>query len=301
MTVALGAAVVLGGGLALVGSHTSRAATVRAEVSPLAPSMPAAAPSAESDPGAISGAVLEALPVAKYTYLRLSTAAGEVWAAVPSANVAVGTRVEIANATRMGDFKSSTLNRTFKEIYFGTLGVGTLAAVPSSNKFSPADVLAQDEQDLPAGHPDIGSAAAPGPVNDSDPLPPGHPDLSAAAGPHGGALPSPAASSDLPLEPIAKARGANARSIAELAGLRQTLAGQRVRIRGQVTKVTPNVQGHTFFHLRDAQATDLVATTNGEPTRGQIATFEGTLRADVDIGIGYSYPVLLENATLVAE
>ncbi len=35
------------------------------------------------------------------------------------------------------------------------------------------------------------------------------------------------------------------------------------------------------------------------PQRGQVAIFEGTLRADDDIGIGYKYPVLLEDATVI--
>jgi len=78
-----------------------------------------------------------------------------------------------------------------------------------------------------------------------------------------------------------------------------------VRVRGQVTKVTPDVQGRAFFHLRDTEtssqgpATDLVVTSVATPERGQVATFEGILRADDDIGIGFKYPVLLENATVV--
>ena len=309
MTAALGAAVVLGGALALVNSHAAHATSVRPEV--LEPRaavqpQPAAAP-VEDTSAALSGAVQETLAVSKYTYLRLSTATGEVWAAVPAATVAVGSQVAIANATRMADFKSSTLNRTFKEIYFGTLSTPS-APTAAGHKFSPADVLDQDEQELPAGHPDIGASGGPGPVNDSDPLPPGHPDLNGAPAIAPGNAPSPhgapAAAVALAADPIAPARGDNAHVISELNG---KLAGHRVRIRGQVTKVTPGIQGHTFFHLRDGNpggpgpATDLAVTSSLEPQRGQVATFEGVLRANVDIGIGYSYPLLLENATLVAE
>lgn len=305
MTAALAAAVIAGGALALFNSHSARATTVRAEAAQPAPE-PASqtqAPAGDNGPG-LSGAVLETLPVSNYTYLRLSTSAGEVWAAVPSANVAVGSQVAIANATRMDDFKSSTLKRTFKEIYFGTLAPS--GAGSAERPFSPADILDEDEQALPAGHPDVANGSAPGPVNDSDPLPAGHPALNGAA-PHGGATPAASGFPDLPAEPIAAARGRNAHVIVELGAQRHELAGQRVRVRGQVTKVTPNVQGHTFFHLRDrnpkaaAQPTDLVVTSTFEPSRGQVATFEGILRADVDIGIGYSFPVLLENATVVPE
>jgi hypothetical protein len=48
-------------------------------------------------------------------------------------------------------------------------------------------------------------------------------------------------------------------------------------------------------------ASDLLVTSNATPERGQVATFEGTLRADADVGIGVTYPILLENALLIAE
>jgi hypothetical protein len=71
--------------------------------------------------------------------------------------------------------------------------------------------------------------------------------------------------------------------------------------------VTAGVQGRTFFHLRDGKpsdpgpASDLLVTSSSTPERGQVATFEGTLRADADVGIGVTYPILLENALLIAE
>ena len=305
MTAALGGAILLGGGLAFFNSHAPQATPVRAEAAEPTPREELAEPVVKDSSAALSGTVLETLAASKYTYLRLSTASdGQVWAAVPSSSVAVGTRVSIAGAARMVDFKSDTLKRTFKEIYFGTLAAN--APTTDAHPFSPADVLDDDEQELPEGHPAVGASAPLGPVNDSDPLPPGHPDLNSGA-PHGAASPANSAVAELPTAPIAKARGQNAHVIAELDTVRHALAGQRIRVRGQVSKVTPNVQGHTFFHLRDGsslrpgQVTDLIVTSSLEPSPGQIATFEGTLRADVDVGIGYAYPVLLENATLVAE
>jgi hypothetical protein len=48
-------------------------------------------------------------------------------------------------------------------------------------------------------------------------------------------------------------------------------------------------------------AADLVATAVVAPQRAEVAIFEGTLRMDVDVGIGYKYPVLLEDATIVGQ
>ncbi len=327
MTLVLGGAVAAAVAFALATSHTSRGADLRSEAPLLAaaaPTEPANSPPATDDT-ALNGDVLETLPVSKYTYLRLRTSTGEVWAAVPSAPIAVGSHVAIENATRMDDFKSTTLKRTFQVIYFGTLGA-RLAAT-TEQKFSVTDVPGlDDEQPLPSDHPALGAAGTLGPVSDSDPLPPGHPNIGAtaapglavgdsdalpvghpetgAAAPHGGAA-DPSADTALPVVPVEPARGLNARDINQLGAQRLKLAGQRVRVRGQVMKVTPDVNGRAFFHLRDssggAKPTDLVVTAVVPPKRGQVATFEGTLRTDVDVGIGYKYPVLLEDATVQEE
>jgi hypothetical protein len=305
MTAVLAIAVAAGAGFAFFNAHAAPATTVRPEIPSNGSETRAAPPRAEQPSVSLSGSVLETIAASSYTYLRLATDNGEIWAAVPSTSVAVGTKVTLENTTKMTAFKSSTLKRTFDVIYFGTLANG--APKPEARRFSPADALAaadDDEQDLPPGHPDVsGSPLAA--VGSPDTLPAGHPSVDGAAvSPHGSAPSS--AGSALPELTVAPARGNNARVIAQLSLQRAQLNGQTVRVRGQVTKVTPGVQGHTFFHLRDGKpgdqpASDLVVTSNTTPDRGQVATFEGTLRTDVDLGIGYSYPILLENAVLVAE
>jgi hypothetical protein len=316
MTLVLGGAVVAAIALSVYSSGATHSTPLRSEdpapVATRATEQAAAAdPTPAADDTALNGDVLEALPVSKYTYLRLHTAEGEVWAAVPSATIAVGAHVAIANATRMDDFKSTTLKKTFKAIYFGTLAAAPAADAPA--KFSVADVPPlDDDSTLPPGHPEIGNAAPLGSVADSDPLPPGHPDIAAnsapgladGVSPHGAADGPPLP--DLRIEP---ARGNNAYVISALSAQRQKLAGQRVRVRAEVTKVTPDVNGRAFFHLRDGnaavsdtgQAPDLVATAVVPPRRGEVAIFEGTLRLDVDVGIGYKYPILLEAVTIVGQ
>jgi hypothetical protein len=304
MTAVLGIAVAAGAGSALFNAHAAPATALRPELPAREAAASPSPTAAEGESTALSGSVLETIAASSYTYLRLATANGEIWTAVPSTSLAVGTRVTVENATKMTAFKSATLKKTFDVIYFGTLaGEGTKAP---AERFSPADALdSDDEQDLPPGHPDIGSSA-PGPIGNSDALPSGHPSIDgASASPHGAAPSSSAL--PLPAVDVAPASGSNARTIAQLASEGAALAGQKIRVRGQVTKVTPGVQGHTFFHLRDGKskagegASDLAVTSNSTPERGQVAIFEGTLRTQVDLGIGYSYPLLLENAAIVAE
>ena len=69
----------------------------------------------------LKGKVLEKLEASRYTYLRLATESGEVWAAVLQSDVNVGEDVAVVNPMPMDGFKSDALNRTFDHIVFGTL------------------------------------------------------------------------------------------------------------------------------------------------------------------------------------
>jgi hypothetical protein len=72
--------------------------------------------------GSIGGGVVqERVNGGGYTYTRLATAGGEIWAAGPQSEVEVGDVVSLAGATPMESFPSKTLNRTFDLLYF--LGV----------------------------------------------------------------------------------------------------------------------------------------------------------------------------------
>lgn len=75
----------------------------------------------------VKGEVVETRNVEGFTYLRLKTQTGETWAVVGQAPVRKGDQVTIKDAMLNHDFRSRTLNKTFKTIYFGTL-VGAPAA-----------------------------------------------------------------------------------------------------------------------------------------------------------------------------
>jgi hypothetical protein len=162
--------------------------------------------------------------------------------------------------------------------------------------------------DLPPGHPNIA-----GMDDQSGQLPPGHPSLNGTGNTMGGmptghpsVMGAPAASVDeAKLRAVTPARGKDAHRIAEIFAERQHLAGQKVRVRGLVVKVTPDIRGMTYLHLQDGTGNakthdnDLTVTTQAVPKIGDTLTFEGTLGIDVDVGIGYRYPALLENAVSV--
>ena len=66
-----------------------------------------------------SGVVRSAANAAGYTYLELETDAGEiVWLATPETEMKEGSRVSWQGGSKMTDFKSNSLDKTFAEIFF---------------------------------------------------------------------------------------------------------------------------------------------------------------------------------------
>jgi hypothetical protein len=212
----------------------------------------------------LKGEVLEVHDVAAYTYLRLKTATGETWAAVNKSPVNTGSQVTIFDPTEMQDFESKSLNRTFPTIVFGTLGV---EAGPATT----------------AGSTD---PAAPGAGTDLNQI-------------HG----SLAKTADVKSVKVAKAEGANARTVAEINADRLTLKDQPVTVRAQVVKVTTGVMGTNWVHLRDGSGSasdnsdDVLVTSKDEPKIGVIVVARGVVKTDVNLGSGYAYKVLVENAS----
>ena len=97
------------------------ATLILASVVGMAQAAPAAAPMQPGPAASLSGEVLEVRNVDAYSYLRLKTASGEIWAAVPTAMVAKGAKVTIERPMMMENFESKTLKKTFDRIAFGTI------------------------------------------------------------------------------------------------------------------------------------------------------------------------------------
>ncbi len=115
--------------------HAGMAAAPREGVPGSKPS--AMAPAAPGD--GLTGKVLERLDASPYCYLRLKTAKGDVWAAVPEAKVEKGKTVTVVNPMLMTGFESKTLQRTFAEVYFGTLSSqgDSAPSAPAQGKANP--------------------------------------------------------------------------------------------------------------------------------------------------------------------
>jgi hypothetical protein len=195
----------------------------------------------------LTGEVVESRDVQGYTYLRIKTASGETWAAVPTSVVKVGSQVGIANPVTMQNFESKTLNKRFDKIVFGQI----------------VDPLAK---------PAAPASAAP---------------ASASA-----------------ITKVTKAVGPDAKTVAEVVTGKAGLKDKTVLVHGQVVKASTGILGKNWLHLRDGSGSaaagthDVLVTTLDNAAVGDIVNARGKVRTDVDLGSGYAYAVLIEDASL---
>lgn len=103
---------------------------------------------------------------------------------------------------------------------------------------------------------------------------------------------------------VARANGTNSRTVAEVMTKGAELKDQTVLVRGKVVKFNPEIMGKNWVHLRDGSGSvtdntnDVLVTTMNQAKIGDVVTAKGTVRTNKDFGAGYSYKVLIEEATL---
>jgi hypothetical protein len=206
-------------------------------------------------PTTLKGEVLETQNVDIYTYLRLKTKDGEIWAAVPTTTVKKGAEVTIGNSMVMRNFESKTLKKTFDKIVFGQI---------------------------------VDPNAAPA--------------MPATPSPHGATAPAAPAAAAVPK--VAKAMGPDAKTVAEVVKGKATLKDKTVLVRGQVVKVNLGIMGKNWVHLQDGSGSaadgtnDILVTTKDVAAIGDVVQAKGTVRTDVNVGPGYAYAVLIEDAAV---
>lgn len=227
-------------------------------------------PASGTDLGPVTGTVLETMDAAGYTYMRLKTSNGEIWAAVQKATVKKGSEVTIVNATPMDGFESKTLKRKFDRILFGNLSAGTSVAT-SPSAFAPGHASSMGKQAT------IKEQHA------------------------GGANASP----DVDKIKVKKAEGADGKTVAEIYAYKASLKDAPVSVRGKVVKYNPGIMGKNWIHLRDGSGSpekkdnDITVTTLDTVAVGDVVLVRGKLHLDRDFGSGYSYPVIIEDGKVV--
>lgn len=219
-----------------------------------------------------SGTVKQTMDGGGYTYVLLTTGSGEVWVAGPQTKVSKGQKLTTGEGMLMAGFQSKALKRTFDQIYFvNSLGAAGPAAKGAGMGANP-------------------HAGGPG----------------SASNPHAG---MPLAGQKAPGLSVSKPKAGSLKkathTVEQLFFQPKLLAGKTVEVRGVVTKYNEGIMGSNWIHLMDGTGQsgkdDLVVTTTQKVKVGDRITAKGKLGTDRDLGSGYFFPVLLENATVKVE
>jgi len=216
----------------------------------------------QTDAPGFSGVVKETMNTAGYTYALIDTGTAQVWAVAPEAVIKLGDTVSVYGIMPMKNYQSKTLHRTFDLVYFA------------------GSILRKGEK--PAVAPATGSAIP---------------------SPHAANAGAPVAMAKMDFSKIKKP--VMGKTIAEIYAEKDNLAGKKVVCAAKVVKSFYGIMGKNWLHVQDGTGAggtnDLTVTTDAAIAVGKTVLVEGVLEKDRDIGAGYKYAVIIENANVTAE
>jgi hypothetical protein len=193
------------------------------------------------------------------SYVYLRLEEPDRWIATTPLEVSEGDQVEYAGGMEMRDFRSKALDRSFESIWF----------------VQNVSVTGRDLEKLHQGVEESRGSAPP--------------------------IPKPATVAAPSTGEFEKLEGGL--TIAEIQADPAALSERAVSLRARVIKVNENIMGKNWITLQDgtgaAPNDKLLATSQEKATLGETVTVQGVVRTDVDLGSGYRYDVLLEEATFI--
>ncbi|MCM0084278.1 DNA-binding protein [Geomonas sp. Red32] len=226
----------------------------------------------------ISGKVLETMNGGGYTYLLIANGKEKLWVAAPEMKATVGQQLTLVPGYTINHFTSKALHRTFDRIVFSAGPANTRVKLPEA-----AVKMAHEKAAANAPAP----AAAP---------------AKAQATPTAKQENNSSKVAAVKVGRVAKAKGANAYTVAELYAKKAKLDKKQVVVRGKVVKVAEHIMKHTWIHIQDGSGSkakknyDLTATIKGTAKEGETVTVKGILSQNVDFGSGYKYDLLIQDA-----
>lgn len=217
-----------------------------------------------------AGTVIYTKNAENYTYIRLKEADKKIWLATSPIQVSVGDPIEYVGGDVMKKFESKAMNKTFDEIRFVT----RIRVVNN-------DPLPDNKAMASIPHPKSGTKE--------------DPKESAVDAPKN----SPVAPTPKKGEII---KTGKEKTIEEIFSGREQLKDRPVTLRGKVIKVSRNILKKNWITLADGtgMAPDdrIVAVTTDLVTLGDVATVTGILKTNVNLGAGYKYKVLIDDAEI---
>lgn len=226
----------------------------------LAASFLAFSPLASAQSGNVNGEVLEIQNVEGYSYLRLKTAEGETWAAVPTADVKKGAKVTLTNVMVMQNFESKALKRKFDKVLFASID-GAKGGAPAPSQGNPHAAMPAPGAAAPAAKPIVVDKVAKATAADA--------------------------------KTVAEiATGAKA-----LKDKPVTVRGRVVKVNtGILGKNWLHLQDGTGTASNGSN--DVIVTTTAMAAVGDVVTASGTVRTNVTVGQGYAFDVMVEDAKI---
>ena len=164
-----------------------------------------------------------------------------------------------------------------------SFGCGQEAA--STGDPAPEPTAPETRSTLPPGHPE---AAVP---ETRTTLPPGHPPP---------AVPDEGSFDFSDLRPAE-----DGVTVAGLFDRKAELDGREIVLRAKVVKFNAGILGANWLHVRDGTgeegSNDLTVTTDASVAVGETVLIRGMLGVDRDIGSGYFFPIIVEDARVTVE
>jgi len=231
-----------------------------------------------------TGKVAETMNGGGYTYILLEKGDQKTWAATLETPVKVGEDITLPSGTMMLNFHSKTLNRDFDKIIFAS---GIAGKTPVGSSATPPAAT--------GAHSDAASGSFAEALKEgANTMDQQQFDPSSAAMGSGKAV--------VPFAKLKIDKAEDGYTVAELFNKAKNLNGKKIKVKGQVMKVSMRIMGKNWIHIQDgtgdpkSNTHDLVVTSQATPKKGDIVTIEGTLSADKDFGAGYRYAVIIEDA-----
>ena len=192
----------------------------------------------------------------KYTYIKLDEQGKEIWLATSISKVSVGDKVQYIGGLLMKDFHSRAMEKTFDFIL-----LVTRISVLNGRSLASKQPIQGDEY-----HKNISKEEQ--------------------------TIPIPKSGEIVKVE--------DGKTIEEIFSEREELKDKVVTIRAKVMKVGKNIVGKNWVTLQDGTGVSpdnkLIATTLESVNISDILKVKGILRTDMNIGAGYKYKILLEDA-----
>lgn len=193
-----------------------------------------------------------------YSYIKVRESGKEEWLAALPMKVSVGDEIEYTCGDVMSNFQSKAMNKTFESIRF-------VSRIHVIGKDAPQQAIQKEVMPKDDVHKGIKASTD-------------------VAEPKQGEI----------------ASAKDGKTIAELFSEREKLKGGKIVLRAKVMKVSKNILGKNWVTLDDGSGKSpddsIVAVTMEIPKPGDIVTASGILKTNVNLGAGYQYKVLIEDA-----